>query len=360
MAEGYEDIDRLVNRQGQMLDESLQKQNDIINRQTQMQVDSLARQKEDIDKEATQQNRALYQDYRKATNPFGQQAENLAGQGLANSGYAETTMSRLYNTYQNNITSTLNNSRQLKADVDFQINQARQNGDITLAQNALELYKQKMQLLTEEYDLRNNREQFLYQKSQDALAQSNWQQEFDYQKTQNDRNYDYQLSRDKVADDQWLKNYNYQKSRDKVSDKQWKKTFDYQKSRDKVSDSQWQKEYELSKKAKASSSRSSGGSRRSYTTRKSSSSPTSIITDDGNTKLSKNAQNVLDNVKELLKETAKGGLTLGSIVTNLKSGNISGALKTVKNNASNSVYNAYKNGSITEEEAEAITKKLGL
>lgn len=285
MAEGYEDIDRLVNRQGQMLDESLQKQNDIINRQTQMQVDSLARQKEDIDKEATQQNRALYQDYRKATNPFGQQAENLAGQGLANSGYAETTMSRLYNTYQNNITSTLNNARDLKADVDFQINQARQNGDITLAQNALELYKQKMQLLTEEYDLRNNREQFLYQKSQDALAQSNWQQEFDYQKTQNDRNYDYQLSRDRVADDQWLKNYNYQKDRDKVSDKQWKKTFDYQKSRDKVSDSQWQKEYELSKKAKASSSRSSGGSRRGYTARKSSSGSTSgSLIDDGNTK----------------------------------------------------------------------------
>lgn len=342
MAEGYEDIDRLVNRQGQMLDESLQKQNDIINRQTQMQVDSLARQKEDIDKEATQQNRALYQDYRKATNPFGQQAEKLAGQGLANSGYAETTMSRLYNTYQNNITSTLNNARDLKADVDFQINQARQNGDITLAQNALELYKQKMQLLSEEYDLRNNREQFLYQKQQDALAQRNWQTEFDYQRAQNDRN------------------YNYQVSRDKVSDKQWNKTFNYQKSRDKVSDSQWQKEYELSKKAKASSSRSSGGSRRSYTTRKSSSSPTSINTDDGNTKLSKNAQNVLDNVKELLKETAKGGLTLGSIVGNLKSGNVTGALKTVKNNASNSVYNAYKNGSITEEEAEAITKKLGL
>jgi len=270
MAEGYEDIDRLVNRQGQMLDESLQKQNDIINRQTQMQVDSLARQKEDIDKEATQQNRALYQDYRKATNPFGQQAENLAGQGLANSGYAETTMSRLYNTYQNNITSTLNNARDLKADVDFQINQARQNGDITLAQNALELYKQKMQLLSEEYDLRNNREQFLYQKQQDALAQRNWQTEFDYQRAQNDRN------------------YNYQVSRDKVSDKQWNKTFNYQKSRDKVSDSQWQKEYELSKKAKASSSRSSGGSRRSTSSRKSSkkssSGSTSINLDGGNTK----------------------------------------------------------------------------
>lgn len=344
MAEGYEDIDKYVANYNQMLDQSLQQQNDIVNKQTQMQVDSLGRQKEQIDRETTQQNRAIYQDYKKNSNPFGQQAENLAGQGLGNSGYAETTQARMYNTYQNNITATLNNARQLKADVDFQINQARQTGDITLAQNALQLFNQRMQLLSQEYDMRNNREQFLYQKSQDALAQRNWQTEFDYNKS--------------VAD----RNYNYQVSRDKVSDSQWNKQFKYQKSRDKVSDSQWQKEYELSKKSLASSSRrSSGGSRRS-SSRKSSSGTTSgsINIDDGNIKLSKNAQNVLDNVKELLKETAKGGLTLGSIVTNLKSGNISGALKTVKNNASNSVYNAYKNGSITEEEAEAITKKLGL
>lgn len=245
MATGYEDIDRLTSQKQSMLDSALKQQNDIVNKQTQMQVDSLERQKADIDKETTQQNKALYQDYRKASNPFGVQAENLASQGLANSGYAETTQSRLYNTYQNNITATLNNARELKSNVDFQIQQARQTGDITIAQNALELYKQKMQLLSEEYDLRNNREQFLYQKEQDALAQRNWQTEFNYQK-----------SRDKVSDSQWNKTFNYNKNRDKVSDKQWQTSFDYQKSRDKVSDTHWEKEYALSKKAKASSSRS--------------------------------------------------------------------------------------------------------
>ena len=351
MAEGYEDIDRLVNRQGQMLDESLQKQNDIINRQTQMQVDSLARQKEDIDKETTQQNRAIYQDYRKATNPFGQQAENLAGQGLANSGYAETTMSRLYNTYQNNITSTLNNARDLKADVDFQINQARQNGDITLAQNALELYKQKMQLLSEEYDLRNNREQFLYQKSQDALAQSNWQQEFDYQKTQNDRNYDYQLSRDKVADDQWLKNYNYQKSRDKVSDKQWNKTFNYQKSRDKVSDSQWQKEYELSKKAKASSSRSSGGSRRSSSRKSSLGSTSNSINIDDDKNVTNNKKDNSNTIKNILQ-------TVDGMLKKTKTGKLAQAV--AKTGARQYIFRAVENGMISDKDAETLYNKLGL
>ena len=326
---GYEDIDRLVNRQGQMLDESLQKQNDIINRQTQMQVDSLARQKEDIDKEATQQNRALYQDYRKATNPFGQQAENLAGQGLANSGYAETTMSRLYNTYQNNITSTLNNARDLKADVDFQINQARQNGDITLAQNALELYKQKLQLLSEEYDLRNNREQFLYQKQQDALAQRNWQTEFDYQKAQNDRN------------------YNYQVSRDKVSDKQWKKTFDYQKSRDKVSDSQWQKEYELSKKAKASSSRRSSRStsgNRTYKNKPKNDDQSINPNDEVNKE-----QNNSNAVKKILQ-------TVDAMLKKTKTGKLAQAV--AKTGARQYIYRAAENNLIEDEDAE--NNKLGL
>lgn len=338
--QGYEDIDRLVEQQRAGYDEAMRQQNDIVNKQTQMQVDSLGRQKEQIDREATQQNRAIYQDYKKNSNPFGQQAENLAGQGLANSGYAETTQARMYNTYQNNITATLNNARQLKADVDFQIQQARQTGDITLAQNALQLFNQRMQLLSQEYDMRNNREQFLYQKSQDALAQRNWQTEFDYNKSVADRNYNYQLSRDKV------------------SDSQWNKQFKYQKSRDKVADTQWQKEYELSKKSLASSSRrSSGGSRRS-SSRTSSGSTSSSIIDDGN--LSKNAQGVMSNIEDMLKGVAKNGLTVGSVIANLKKGNLSGVLKTVKNTASNSVYNAYKNGSITEEEAEAITKKLGL
>ena len=270
MATGYEDIEKLTSQKQQMLDSALQQQNDIVNKQTQMNVDTLERQKEKIDKEAIQQNRALYQDYRKASNPFGVQAENLAGQGLGNSGYAETTMSRLYNTYQTNITATLNNARDLKADVDFQIQQARQNGDLTLAQNALELYKQKMQLLSEEYDLRNNREQFLYQKSQDALAQSNWQKEYDYKKSIDKRN------------------------------------FNYQKERDKVSDSQWQKEYELSKKSLASSSRSS---RRSSSS-KSSSGSTSLILDDGNSKTTSSvpkkkdgneytAKEVISNIKNI-------------------------------------------------------------
>lgn len=294
MANEYEAIDNLEKQQNNYLDKSMETQRDIINKQTQMNVDTLQRQRDEVDKDASKVNKALYTEYQKASNPYGANAEVMAQRGLGNSGYAETSQVNLYNTYQRNVTDTLNNARQLKSDFDFKMAQARQSGDIAMAQSALDIYNQKLQLLTQDYELRNNREQFLYQKDidkrnydyqvgRDKVADSQWNKTFDYNKYVNDRDYNYR----KTVDDRNYKyqkkvdnrNYKYQVGRDKVTDNQWQQKFDYDKyindrnynyqvDRDAVSDDQWEREYELSKKAsaRASSSRSRGssGSSRSY------------------------------------------------------------------------------------------------
>ena len=179
----------------------------------------------------------------------------------------------------------MNNARDLKSDYDFKIAQARQQGSVQQAQAAVDLYSQKLQLLTQNYELRQNREQYLYQQERDKISDNQWQKTFDEQIRQNEienqwkqKNYDYQQQRDQVSDNQWQQNFDYQKYRDtisdgqwqqnfdyqkyrdNVSDNQWLQSFDYQKSRDAVSDNQWQKQYELSKKASASSSKSSSSS----------------------------------------------------------------------------------------------------
>ena len=289
MAEGYEDIERLTTNQNQMLDNALQQQQDITNKQTALNVAELERNKQEIDKDVDKTNKALYAEYRKATNPYGQNAENLASQGLANSGYAETTQTNLFNTYQKNVTDTLNNARTLKSDFDFQISKARQTGDITLAQNALAIYNQKMQLLTQEYELRNNREQFLYQKDQDKLAQSNWEKEYAMQQNQ------------------------------------WQQTFDYQKQRDAVADSQWQQEFDLSKKASASSSRKSS----SRSTSKKSSGEQAVVTETTQDKPQVTAQEVISKAKILQRPGNQGavydgisGKTFGSMPELLKYYNV--------------------------------------
>lgn len=233
MASGYEDIDRWSSDSKTLLQQQQEKQEEITNRQTQLAVDELARQKEQLDKDTTKTTRGLYTDYQKQANQYGVNAEKQASMGLANSGYSETAQVNLYNGYQKSVTETLNNSRQLKSDFDFKIAQAREQGNITLAQNALALYQQQMQLLTQEYEMRNNRKQFLYQQD-----------------------------RDRIADNQWQTQFDYQKSRDAVSDSQWQAQFDYQKERDAVADSQWEKQYALSKKASASRSSSRSSSKK--------------------------------------------------------------------------------------------------
>jgi hypothetical protein len=75
------------------------------------------------------------------------------------------------------------------------------------------------------------------------------QRDYDRGVLESDRNYNYQIGRDAVADSQWQQQFDYQKDRDSVADKQWQDQFDYQKDRDAVGDSQWQAEYDLSVRA---------------------------------------------------------------------------------------------------------------
>ena len=238
MAEaGYEDIDRWNQEQKSLLQQQQAQQQDITNRQTELAVKELARQKEQLDKDTVKATRGLYTDYQKQANQYGVEAERQAQMGLRNSGYSETAQTNLYNGYQKNVTETLNNANTLKANFDNEIARAREQGSITMAQNALELYKQQMQLLSQEYEMRNNRRQFLYQQDRDRISDSQWQKQYDAQQNQ------------------------------------WQQQFDYQKQRDAVADSQWEKQYALSKKASTRSSSSS----RSRSSKKKSSSGGSVV-----------------------------------------------------------------------------------
>ena len=222
----YADIDKLIANQNSMLEQQQTQQNNILDQQLQIQIDQMNKNKAEIDQNVNKTNSGLFAEYKKASNRYGANAENLYTQGLGNSGFAESTQTNLYNTYQKNITDTINNAQKLKSDFDFAIQQARQNRDLQQAQFALELYKQKMNLATQEYDLRNNKEEQLYNRGID------------------ERNYNYQVSRDAVADNQWLQQFNYNKERANVADEQWNKQFSYQQSRDTVADNQWEKEYQ--------------------------------------------------------------------------------------------------------------------
>lgn len=89
--------------------------------------------------------------------------------------------------------------------------------------------------------------QYQYQEGRDQVADSQWQQQMDFQKSQANADaarwqaqMEYQAGRDKVADEQWQQQYD-------ESVRQWQAEMDYQAGRDQVSDSQWQQQLDFNK-----------------------------------------------------------------------------------------------------------------
>ena len=184
MEEGYEEIDRLFAEQNANLEQQQTLQNEIIDKGIQKVQNEGERQKAEYEREAEKTAKGLYTDYRKQANPYGATAETLASQGLNRSGYAESTQTQMFNSYQRNVTELVNTTRQLKADVDFQFSQALVDADIQKAQSALTLYQQKAQLALQEYDMKFNREQFNYQKERDRIQDEQWERQFQFQQQQ--------------------------------------------------------------------------------------------------------------------------------------------------------------------------------
>lgn len=184
MATGYEDLDAMMTEQNKNLEQQKAVQQQIIDTGLQKTQNEVNRQKQEIQEEADKQAKALYTDYQKQANPYGYQAEQLAQNGLANSGYAETSRVNLYNNYQKNVTSLMTNATKLKADADFKMNQAYLDADVQKAQNTLAIYQQKAQLMLTEYDLKQDRVKFDYQKERDRIADEHWEREFAFQQQQ--------------------------------------------------------------------------------------------------------------------------------------------------------------------------------
>ncbi len=173
----YSDIDALENKQNSMLDEQQKLNNQIVDTSLNQTVARLEKQKADQEKEATKQASGLYTNYKKQTQQFGANQEQLVSQGLGKSGYAESSKVSMYNQYQSNVTEVMTKNSELKAEIDLQMNEAYQNADIQKAQNAVDMYAQKLNLLMQNYSLR-------YQKYRDAVADEQWEKSFALQQQQ--------------------------------------------------------------------------------------------------------------------------------------------------------------------------------
>lgn len=168
--------------------------------------------------------------------------QELSQAGLNTSGLLASAYANVENNYGNTLAGLQKNRDNSIKDINQQLNEAQMQYAIQENQLLSDIENAKLEL--QKYG-----NELAYQKYQDALNNYMNFANFDYNKATDERNYNYQVSRDKVSDDQWQKQYDYNKYIDD-------RNYNYQVGRDQVADDQWLKEYQLAQKKSNSSKES--------------------------------------------------------------------------------------------------------
>ena len=160
------------------------KQTELQNQQTDFAINEIEQKKEQSKKDYTKEQSGAYVDWQKQSNQFGAEAEQRAAQGMANTGFSESSQTAMYNDYQNRVTSARETYLRIVQDFDNDITQARLQNNSALAeiayqglQQRLELnlqgFQYKNQLLLEQANKKTELEQMYHERWQDVLDQMN-------------------------------------------------------------------------------------------------------------------------------------------------------------------------------------------
>ncbi len=215
---------QFTNQQQDMVNKWEETQKNIANDNLNHQIDLYNQQKDKAEQSYQKEAKASYINYQKEVDKYGVSRENVASNGLSNSGYAESSKVDMYNTYQNRIATARESLNNINLEFDNAIKEAQLQNNATLAENALQALQQKLQIALEGFDYKteqeNNKlnwnyninnnyydrykdvesqinyeneqaeairqfnEQMAYQKEQQRLEQQRWEQELAYQRQQ--------------------------------------------------------------------------------------------------------------------------------------------------------------------------------
>ena len=160
------------------------KQTELQNQQTEFAIQEIEQKKDQAKKDYTKEQSGAYADWKKQSNPYGARAEQIADQGMQNTGYSESSQTAMYNNYQIRVVAARETFSRIVQDFDNDITQARLTNNAALAeiafnslQKRLELnlqgFNQKNQLLLELADKKTELDQIYHERWQDVLAQMN-------------------------------------------------------------------------------------------------------------------------------------------------------------------------------------------
>lgn len=160
------------------------KQTQLQQEKTDFAIEKIEQQKEQAKKDYTKEQSGAYVDWQKQSNQYGANAEQMAAQGMAGSGYSESSKVSMYNTYQNRITTAREVYNQAVLSYNNSITEARLQNNSLLAEIAYNALQQQLELALQGFQYKNTLildktekklqvEEMYYGRYQDVLAQIN-------------------------------------------------------------------------------------------------------------------------------------------------------------------------------------------
>lgn len=183
-------------------------QQELQQQRTDFTIDQINQNKEWAKKDYTKEQKGAYQDYMKESNQYGVNAEQMAQAGLLDTGYAETSRVSMYNTYQNRVATARESFNRAIVDYDNQIKDAQLQNNSVLAELAYNTLRTKLEyslqgfqykntLIQSQIGAENDVDDRYYNRWKDVLSQMNTERAFEYQQ-----------QRDAIADSQWQQQFN--------------------------------------------------------------------------------------------------------------------------------------------------------
>ena len=188
----------------------------LQNEQTEFAIAQINQQKQQATQDYTKEQNAAYVDWQKQSNQYGANAEQMAAQGMQNTGYSESSQVSMYNTYQSRYTAARESYNRSILNYDNAIKDARLQNNARLAEIAyqtlqtqlelsLEGFQYKNDLITTKMDKAMEIDQTYYSRWHDALQQINTENELNERVRQFNKDYEirvkeYELEIDKFKE----------------------------------------------------------------------------------------------------------------------------------------------------------------
>ena len=176
--------DKFIQDQINASKEWADKQAEIQNQQTDFTIEQIEQQRQQAEKDYKKEQSGAFVDWKKQSNQYGVNAEAMAAQGMAGTGFSESSQVSMYTAYQNRIATAREIFNQATLNYNNAIKDAKLQNSSVLAEIAYNAYKEQVELgikaamykdelLREKTNRELEIKQMYYQRWQDVLDQIN-------------------------------------------------------------------------------------------------------------------------------------------------------------------------------------------